>query len=264
MPKIALLIGINYVGTSGELRGCINDVNNTKDKLINIYGFDSVKSLTDDSSDPKLQPTFINIITSLYELIIQSINDPTTEVWITYSGHGSYIRDYNGDESDRKDETIIPVDYKTYGMITDDLLHYILGLFPESTTRIVIMDCCHSGTILDLPYRYVSGDKIVKENHSSKIKGNIIVISGCQDDQTSADVVDLTTNIGGGAMTMTLLDVLETYNYTIDCWSLLKKMRVSLQKKGYTQIPQLSTSVKLVDGTLFSLSHETQSFIATK
>ena len=34
MTKIALLIGINYYGTSAELRGCINDVNNINNYLI--------------------------------------------------------------------------------------------------------------------------------------------------------------------------------------------------------------------------------------
>ena len=37
MSKIALLIGINYIGTDSELSGCINDINETKDVLINKY-----------------------------------------------------------------------------------------------------------------------------------------------------------------------------------------------------------------------------------
>ena len=37
--KYTLLIGINYVGTSGELRGCINDVENTKEILTEKVGY---------------------------------------------------------------------------------------------------------------------------------------------------------------------------------------------------------------------------------
>ncbi len=37
-----------------------------------------------------------------------------------YSGHGGSAKDKTGDEDDGKDETMIPVDYKTSGQIKDD------------------------------------------------------------------------------------------------------------------------------------------------
>ena len=36
--KKALLIGINYIGQRGELKGCINDVHNIKDLLMSRFG----------------------------------------------------------------------------------------------------------------------------------------------------------------------------------------------------------------------------------
>ena len=63
--KKALLIGINYFGQSGELKGCINDVNNIK-RLIMSRGFrdgpSHMRVLTDDSRNPADQPTRRNII----------------------------------------------------------------------------------------------------------------------------------------------------------------------------------------------------------
>ena len=54
--KKALLIGINYFGTGGELRGCVNDVNNIK-SLIRSRGFTEdqyhMLILTDDQRDPR-------------------------------------------------------------------------------------------------------------------------------------------------------------------------------------------------------------------
>jgi hypothetical protein len=41
--KRALLIGINYTGTSSALRGCINDVKNLKQFLVSLYNFNEVK-----------------------------------------------------------------------------------------------------------------------------------------------------------------------------------------------------------------------------
>ena len=44
--KKALLIGINYTGTSNELYGCINDVNSIKER-ITANGFTNINTITD-------------------------------------------------------------------------------------------------------------------------------------------------------------------------------------------------------------------------
>lgn len=63
----------------------------------------------------------------------------------------------NGDESDGYDETIIPVDYGTYGQIRDDVLYKkLIGSMRSGVNLTCVMDCCHSGTVLDLPYKYVA------------------------------------------------------------------------------------------------------------
>ena len=57
------MIGINYFGQSGELRGCVNDVNNIK-QLIMSRGFreSNMMILTDDQRDSRCHPTRQNII----------------------------------------------------------------------------------------------------------------------------------------------------------------------------------------------------------
>lgn len=54
----------------------------------------------------------------------------------------------------RSDETILPTDYKQAGQIVDDELNerLVKALMPGVTLH-ALMDCCHSGTALDLPYR---------------------------------------------------------------------------------------------------------------
>ena len=65
--KKALLIGINYFGQSGQLKGCINDVTNVK-KLIMTRGFPEssahmrVLHEGTTSINPCTQPTRKNII----------------------------------------------------------------------------------------------------------------------------------------------------------------------------------------------------------
>lgn len=70
-----------------------------------------------------------------------------------YSGHGGRLADDNGDEDDGYDETLIPVDYKSAGQIRDDaVFSELVSRMPKGSTMTCLMDCCHSGSILDLPY----------------------------------------------------------------------------------------------------------------
>jgi hypothetical protein len=71
------------------------------------------------------------------------------------SGHGGQVRDEDGDEEDGFDECLVPVNYKQAGFIKDDDLYTALvGPMARGVTVTSLMDCCHSGTVLDLPYHY--------------------------------------------------------------------------------------------------------------
>ena len=71
------------------------------------------------------------------------------------TGHGGYVLDEDNDEDDGYDETIVPVDFATNGQICDDDLYQTLVCaLPAGASLVSVMDCCHSGTVLDLPYKY--------------------------------------------------------------------------------------------------------------
>lgn len=242
MVKKALLIGINYIGQEGELRGCINDVENTSRVLVNQMGYRSedIVFLRDDVEDPRRRPTGMNIFRELISLANQSRN--CEEVWIHYSGHGSYMRDYNGDEKDGRDEVIVPVDSQN-GLLRDDELNYLINRM--KCRCYVVMDCCHSGTILDLPYsidynREMDEYKIKKEGSPLKNKA-IYLLSGCQDSQTSADVMS-STGVAFGAMTNSLLNSLQKTGYKMDILELLKLTKIDLKEKEMSQDCRLSIS----------------------
>lgn len=260
MTKIALLMGLNYRGSEAELSGCINDVVNTGKVLEDVYGYnsDDIVYMTDDTD---LKPTARNMLAQLIKLSERTYEEDIEEIWISYSGHGTYVRDRGDDEDDGKDECLVPLDYSESGLISDDHLNNILSLVNPSTRVVVIVDACHSETMLDLPYRYVSGNKNVIENSKSRVKCNCIMISGCRDDQTSSDAYNINNSREySGAMTSALLYVLEHFEYTITCWRLLKEMRRFLKKRRFTQIPQISCSSKLNCAKLFSCV-EPKSFI---
>lgn len=70
-----------------------------------------------------------------------------------YSGHGSQQRNYSGDEADGYDETLCPLDFETQGMIVDDEINEtIVKPLPHGVKLHALIDACHSGTVLDLPF----------------------------------------------------------------------------------------------------------------
>merc|ERR1719410_290892 len=115
----ALLVGINYVGTRAQLRGCINDVRNMRSLLTQTFGWDpnTIRTLTDDGRGHSA-PTRANIQESLRWLAEGA--RPGDTLFFHFSGHGAQQEDPHGYEEDGMNETILPVDFKNSGMITDD------------------------------------------------------------------------------------------------------------------------------------------------
>ena len=112
--KLALCIGINdYPGTGSDLSGCVNDANDWA-KLLSQKGF-NVAKLIDKEATGK------NIRESLKAMIVQAVKGDS--IFIQYSGHGTYIPDKDGDESDGTDECLCPYDLYTKGPISDDELN---------------------------------------------------------------------------------------------------------------------------------------------
>eukprot|EP00980_Cylindrotheca_fusiformis_P011990 scaffold2836_cov99-Cylindrotheca_fusiformis.AAC.5 len=165
----ALFIGINYFGQKGELRGCINDVENIKGFLESNYALDDIMVLTDDQTDdPDAMPTRANILKG-FKWLREGASAGDSLI-LHYSGHGGSVEDKDGDEEDGMDETLCPVDYASAGMIVDDEVHEVLvkGL-PKGVRLTAIMDCCHSESMLDLPFIYnINGDLEIVEMNKAK------------------------------------------------------------------------------------------------
>ena len=221
--KKALLVGINYVGTDNELNGCIQDAENIASRLV---GFKTISMLTDYTA---IKPTKANIVREFTQLLSRAISGDC--LLFAFSGHGSQVKDKNGDEADGKDEGIFTLDEK---LIVDDELNLIIKQRLKSgVTLFVLTDCCHSGTILDLKYNYIG---YLENPKNAETSGHVIMISGCRDEQTSADAY-----INGksqGAMTWAFLANLQP---EVTWRKLVENMCFSLKESGYTQVPKISS-----------------------
>jgi len=172
----AVIIGINYRGLRGELTGCHNDAKNIKEYIMNVHKFsdEEITMLLDDGYHKN--PTKDNILNALNDLVSQSRSGDVC--FVHYSGHGGKVKDKDGDEDDGYDETLIPLDYKTAGQIVDDeLFTTFICALSSGVTLTCLMDCCHSGTILDLPYSFKADgecDEMVLQEGFNFIRENVV------------------------------------------------------------------------------------------
>ena len=309
--KRALLIGIDYIDVSGiSLKGCINDAINMRNMLIDAYDYEpnNIVMLRDDDAEKFPSPTHDNIFDSIIDLVLESAN--LEEVWLHYSGHGSQIQNQicdseNSDEfpiaflkprgiknaekvfnpmnplkswdfndanciNGDKMQIIVPVDYKTSGCIIDKDLYDMVRRF--KCRAILTFDCCHSGTVCDLPWTteyqvphslqdldntFFEPDESRNSKPSKQLgmlvttkisdvtikNQNIFMLSGCRDDQTSLDTIN-GMDQRTGAFTNALCECLRASHHNTSILTLYKDICIYLLEKGYEQVPVLSSTVE--------------------
>jgi hypothetical protein len=135
---ISLHIGLNYIdpayyGDEGRLSGCENDANDCL-SIAKSKGFSATRFLNKEATRTRVLQ-FIKKASTLLT---------TGDIFlISYSGHGSYRPDQNGDEIDQQDETWCLYD----GMLIDDELKAVWTRFKAGVRILILSDSCHSGTV---------------------------------------------------------------------------------------------------------------------
>lgn len=235
---MSLHIGLNHVdatkygGWDGQLAGCLNDARDME-ALARELGY-STTSLLDEKATAARVTAAVRKAAGALE---------AGDIFLlTYSGHGGQVPDTNGDEArrdgyeigevpDALDETWVLYDRQ----LIDDELWALWAEFPAKVRVAVLSDSCHSGTVSrapqitpggvlppatrQMPPRVAEEDgrrraalyrriqKAVPPRESSEVKASVLLISGCQDNQTSAD------GAGNGLFTEKLLDVWDGGKY---------------------------------------------------
>jgi hypothetical protein len=217
MPKgFALTIGLNavdpkhYQGWSGNLNACEADA----------------MDMTEIAKSQKFAVKALLTRAATRKAIIGELSKAARALkagdifMLSYSGHGGQLPDISSDESDAMDETWCLYD----GELVDDELYAVLGKFKQGVRILVFSDSCHSGTVVKMAYyqgtmqvrnssissqqtryRFMPPDvalrtyrnnknfydSILKDpklrGTAGKVKASVLLISGCQDNQYSAD-----------------------------------------------------------------------------
>jgi len=258
MAIYAIITGINYYNDpANRLNGCINDMLDYEAQLLK-YGVPSenIVRMSDDPKRKDIYPSKANIEAELDKF--RAKIKPGDTVVITYSGHGTNTRDVGKNETDGKAEAIYTADGK---LMTDDDFYQRVMRLPKGVKSLVVMDCCHSASMLDLR----NGISKIETKRADNVNhGYVVMLSGCQDNQTSADylasregklltrdILDKSTKRYRGALTAALMAVIEKegLKYVLDTALsgslalmrvLRKKLVTWLEAGGFDQVPNLA------------------------
>jgi hypothetical protein len=195
----ALLIGIGRYANGIKLPGIDRDLENMT-RAVRLMGFeeDQIRVLAESEA------TLAGIRKAIQEWLILGVL-PEDRVLFYFSGHGSQVRDEDGDEGDGADEVLLPFDAREAGgtltaAFLDDEFALLLARVPAKEI-LVFLDACHSGTatravrrsgtagggeeIVPKVFKYrgmpeTGGDFAAEETAPSV---NYLALSACRDDE---------------------------------------------------------------------------------
>jgi len=239
--KRAVCIGINYGGSRAPLAGCVNDCLCVRHALTRRFGFPeaSVVVLRDDAPSVDWFPTRANILRALTWLSAGARSGDS--LFLSFSGHGTRVRDADGDEADGWDEALVPSDADAEGCLPDDELNQrLVGTLPRGARLHAVVDACHSGSALDLPFtarldasgatvRWVAAPAGPVARFRGTAGGVAVQFGACQDHQTAADTRELAGGVPTGAATYTFLDSIERHGSRQSYAQVLSHMSAALR-----------------------------------
>lgn len=274
--KRALLVGINAYKSS-PLNGCVNDVKLMYQVLDEVYKFEQIEILTDGRATKARIIKWLKWLVRDVEpgdQIYFHYSGHGSQVVVDDRSLNS--------EADGVDEIICNYDLDWDDPIRDHHLGSMLKLVPEGVKVTITLDCCHSGTGLRNPAacEHPTRNRFLPPPISNTVKekdfrfdleslkrvrktqprnggkherqhpflidtveqGDAVLISGCQENQTSADAW-----IQGryqGALTYYLAHTLMNNDWNISHRKLVDRINQELDSAEYTQNPQLEGKKK--------------------
>jgi hypothetical protein len=280
MNRHALLIAINeypHLAASHQLKGCVNDSALVQTLLTTRFGFqkEEIVTLVNGAATREGILQGLDRLAGTRQFAGQSALQAGDLVVIAYSGHGSRIKDLEGDEADGYDSTLVPSDSDRPVPdgggganldITDDVLFSYFEAIRQrigKTGHLVLwFDCCRSGTIArdieDNPTREIPTDERSTEPLPSlggttrgggeavrgrsgwrRLSDGYVLLAGCADDEKSKEMRHPETNDYCGAMTYHLVQEILSRSGTLTYYDVFEPTRKAVALRFPSQHPQL-------------------------
>ncbi|KAI0273265.1 peptidase C14, caspase domain-containing protein [Russula aff. rugulosa BPL654] len=248
----ALIIGIDYSSHQDPLRFCVKDAYIMENFLHDNLGFayDDIRVMTDDNQSD--HPTKENILRAMKALVNGA--RPNDSFFFYFSGRAFQIKGFDGG----LDECICATDYPgddlypdsdTPGIIVNDTMHDLMVKpLPSACRLTAVFDCCHSASLLDLPYIYGSGGvikprhpnalmaRVLQDLHEKASYADVVSLSACKDNENSVE------SNRGGALQCAFIDCMSAFDNTLTLRQLIRGVRDHMTRHGIRQKPQLSSS----------------------
>ena len=270
----AVLVGIDEYERQDipSLRGCVNDVALVRMLLKQYFAVpnERIRVVVNQRA------TRANIVRRLEDMIERS--EPGEVLVFYYSGHGSQVRDRDGDElSDALDEVICPYDMDWDGnFLSDDDFDRMVEALPSDVLLEAFFDCCFwgagprgigpEGETLRPDVRYlpppfdiaarVEGDEDQLGVHRlretpSMIDRHVAWGASLEGQEAAEDYIDGQAHgvftYWGCRFIAENIERVDRDSYTRE--QLLDDVRAYLHTLGYVQTPELSAPSDLREGT---------------
>jgi hypothetical protein len=225
--RLAMIVGVSTYAANRTLEGAALDAKRIYAFLADMpnryFPKQNICVLTDSEG------TYAGFRDAFRKALIERAAG-AAEVFFYYAGHGSALPDNNGDETDRRDETLFlydsqprerPEDGLFYNQLRDDEFNGLLAeLYAKNKNLTVILDSCHSGSATrDLgeeKARFVESgaasgeaappaappEKSSFPEFSPDIMPDAVVLSASRDSELAKETIH------GGKFTKALLDIL--------------------------------------------------------
>jgi len=239
---IALLFGINdYPGEANDLNGCLNDIDDVEKKLRKEFPQFLAKKLKD--AEVTVENMFYQVKDVLVTLTVGDV------LYWHYSGHGTQIP--SNSETNGYHEAL----YLYNGPFLDEQVQELMALTPDGVHVVAKFDSCFSGDMIRNPrvinrFYAMPGlqvrPRVIRRFAKVAMKG-WVVISGCGEEQTSADAY-----INGrynGAFTyydLSSFDNTSTYNQE------MRRLHKYLPDHIYDQNPTIDGDNELFHSTVLT------------
>ena len=294
MGKKALLVGINKYKYVTSLNGCVNDVRNMADILTSFYGFqaDEIRTIVDESvTRNNLMNRLDWLLDEAHEgdTLVFHFSGHGSQI---QDRDGDELEDGLDEILCLHDMDFRNPD----SYLIDDDFNDIIDRLPKGVILTVCIDSCHSGTATrDITYltsrlqissgeiklqpRFIEppADVALRSYHkptsvrrmgarmkedkkntesASHAGAKHILLSGCMDDQTSADA--FINSDYNGAFTYNLCKIIRDTRGTITYQELIKRVQNSLAFNSFSQIPQIFGNTNLINNRFLSATSATE------